>query len=83
MSKKEVKEKNHFEWNFVWNAWLVEPDDLPENVWNKLYWVIIYEKQIYYSWALIISWLTFLTLILLSIFQETKIYLNRKNNETK
>jgi len=76
--KPGVRKEHHFEWNFVWNTWLVEPDDLPNNTWKELYWVIIYEKQIYYTWALIISWLTFLILILLSIIQEAKIYLDKR-----
>ena len=83
ISKKEVKEMNHFEGNFVWNTWLVESDDLPQNLQENepLYAVIIYEKQIYYTWTLIISWLTFLVLMLLSIIQEIKIYFTKKDTK--
>lgn len=74
LGKPEVNNKNHFEWNFVWNTWIINPEDIPNEMkWEKeLYAVIIYEKQIYYSYALIISWLTFLILIILTIIQEIK-----------
>lgn len=80
----EVKDKNHFEWNFVGNTWLIEPDDIPKNMQNKkeLYAVIIYEKQIWYNWALLISGLTFIILIFLTVFQEIKMY-RKKNREEK
>lgn len=80
LNRKWVKEQNHFEWNFVWNAWLVETDDIPENMkWQKeLYAVIIYEKQIWYSIALVISWFTFTCLLLLTAYQELKNIFKKK-----
>lgn len=69
-----VKEENHFEGNFVWNAWLIEPNDIPKDKQNKgiLYAVIIYEKQIWYNLALIVSWATFIFLLLTTLFQRLK-----------
>ncbi len=85
LNKPEVNNKNHFEWNFVWNTWLLNPEDIPNEMkWQKdLYAVIIYEKQIYYSYALIISWLTFFTLIILTLIQETRLFLKRKKDKIK
>ncbi len=83
LNKPEVNNKNHFEWNFVWNTWIVNPEDIPNEMkWEKeLYAVIIYEKQIYYSYALIISWLTFLTLIILTIIQESRELIRRRKDK--
>lgn len=78
-----IDEEYHFEWNFVGNAWLVKPENIPENMKNneELYTVIIYEKQIWYNWALLISGLTFGILLILTIFQEIKNFKNRKNEK--
>lgn len=83
LNKPEVNNKNHFEWNFVWNTWLVNPEDIPNEMkWEKeLYAVIIYEKQIYYSYSLVISWLIFLTLILLTIIQESREIIRSKRDK--
>lgn len=85
LNKPEVNNKNHFEWNFIWNTWLVNSEDIPNEMkWQKdLYVVIIYEKQIYYSYALIISWLTFLTLIILTLIQEGREFMRRRKEEKK
>lgn len=80
LNNPEVPEKNHFEGNFVWNTWLVKPENIPESLKNEkeLYAVIIYEKQIWYNWALLISGITFVILILLTIFQEIKNFKNKR-----
>lgn len=81
--RKWVKEQNHFEWNFVWNAWLVEEDDISSESKDKkeLYAVIIYEKQIWYDLILLIALLTFLSLSFLSVYQEIKDFKNTKNEK--
>ncbi len=83
LNYKSIKEENHFEGNFVGNTWLIESDDIrTEDIWkDELYAVIIYEKQTYYMWTLIISLLTFLILMLLSIHQEIKIFLIHKKEK--
>ena len=75
-----IPEENHFEWNFVWNTWLIRPNDIPNNIKNEseLYAVIIYEKQIWYSIALVISWFTFACLLLLTAYQELKNIFKKK-----
>ena len=80
---KEVKDDNHFEGNFVGNTWLVEPDDIrQEDIWkDELYAVIIYEKQLWYIWSIVISLGTLWLLIILSIIQE--FYLYRKSKKWK
>lgn len=77
-----VPESQHFEGNFVWNTWLVNPDDISESMrnQNKLYAVIIYEKQIWYNWGLLISGMTFLLLCIITMIQEIRLYSTRKNN---
>ena len=59
----------------------MKPENIPENMrsQDELYAVIIYEKQIWYNWALIVSGATFLLLLGLTIFQEIKNFKNRKN----
>jgi len=83
LNKKEVPEKNHFEWNFVWNTWIVTPESLrEEDRWKKeLYAVIIYEKQLWYIWSIMISLWTLWVLILLTIIQEYSLYKKRKNDK--
>ena len=80
LSTPNVSEDHHFEGNFVGNAWLVTPEDIPEDMrgQGELYAVIIYEKQIYYVWALIISGLTFFALILLTIRESIISYRQQK-----
>ena len=75
-----IPEENHFEWNFVWNTWLIRPNDIPNNIKNEseLYAVIIYEKQIWYNIALVISWFTFTCLLLLTAYQELKNIFKKK-----
>ncbi len=74
LDNPEVPSSQHFEGNFVGNAWLVKPENIPENMRNdhELYAVIIYEKQIWYNWALIISGTTFVVLLFATVFQEIK-----------
>ena len=83
LQKPEVKKENHFEWNFIWNTWMVKNGELPNSIKNnnQLYAVIIYEKQIYYIWALIIICLTFLILLLLSIIEWVKLLFTKKNEK--
>ncbi|MGE4443977.1 MAG: hypothetical protein AB7E37_03220 [Candidatus Altimarinota bacterium] len=83
LNKPEVNNKNHFEGNFVGNTWLVNPEDIPNEMKGEkeLYAVIIYEKQIYYSYSLVISGLIFLTLILLTIIQESREIIRSKRDK--
>ena len=76
----QVSWGHHFEWNFIGNSWMIPPEDIPENMrWQKeLYAVIIYEKQIWYSYTLLLSGLTFLILLLATIVQESKSYLSKR-----
>lgn len=80
LQKDEVPALQHFEWNFIGNAWIIRPEDIPENMrWQKeLYAVIIYEKQIWYSYTLLLSGLTFLILLVATVVQETKYYLSKR-----
>lgn len=76
-----VNNKDHFEGNFVGNAWLVRQKDIPQDLENKkdLYAVIICEKQPYYALTIIITGLT-LTILLLII---TKQFVDKKQKSTK
>lgn len=71
-NNQAVKESNHFEWNFVGNTWLVEPDDIRnKDQWSSdLYAIIIYEKQFWYIMSILISIWTLWLLLLLTIIQE-------------
>jgi hypothetical protein len=68
--------------NFVGNAWMIKPDDIPSQMKqeSEIYAVIIYEKQIYYTIALIVSGFTFLMLFLLSLLDAYRKFQKPKNN---
>lgn len=85
LTRSYVPEKNHFEGNFIGNAWLINPADIPSEYQNddELYLVIYFEKQIYYIITLTISGLTLLTLIVLTIMQETKEYRSKRYAKIK
>ncbi len=72
-----IKEKNHFEGNFVGNTWLIEPDNIPHDIEddNILYAVIIYEKQVRYHWTLILSFVSVVYILVSS-------YCTRTNQKT-
>jgi len=78
---KSVQESHHFEWNFVWNAWSIIPDDInPSDIWkDALYWVIIYEKQFLYILSIVISIWFIILLVLFSIIQLFSQYLRKKD----
>jgi len=80
ISAPKVSDINHFEGNFVGNTWVINPDDIPVQMrgQKELYAVLIYEKQTYYSYSLLISGLTFLILLILTAWQEIKLYKKRK-----
>lgn len=73
---------NHMKGNFVGNAWMIKPDDIPSQMKqeSEIYAVIIYEKQIYYTIALIVSGFTFLMLFLLSLLDVYRKFQKPKNN---
>ena len=75
LKNKSVKEDNHFEGNFIWNSWLIETDDLrEEDKWkNELYAIIIYEKQLWYIWSILITF-SVLSLIALSSITQFCFY---------
>jgi len=79
----QVKEKNHFEGNFVGNTWLVESDDIrsEDATKSELYAVVIYEKQFWYMLTLWISFGTLGLLILATIAQEIYLYRRRKSEK--
>ena len=67
-----LSEENHLRTNILGNGWLVELDKIPESFKkdSSLYAVIIYTKQIYYTYTIIIAGTAFIILLLLSIIQE-------------
>ncbi len=81
LSYPSVKESNHFEGNFVGNAWLVEPDDIPTHMRknNTLYAVLIYEKEIWYDRSLIVMFGTFGIVLLLALYQT---FVSYRHNHT-
>lgn len=79
LNREWVPQNQHFEWNFVWNAWFILPENIPEDRQNEkeLYVVILYEKQIWYNWVLILSWLTFFLVSLFAFIQ----FFNKSNEK--
>lgn len=81
LKSPQVSEERHFEGNFVGNTWLITPDDIPSDRKNEkeLYAIIIYEKQIWYAWTLVLAWLTFAILVLLSLWEGVRDFRRKKN----
>jgi hypothetical protein len=85
ISKPKVGDDHHFEGNFVGNTWVVTPDDFPEQMksQDELYAVIVYEKQTYYSYALLISIATFLITLGVVFYQEVSLFLQKYKTNAK
>ncbi len=66
-----IKTLHHFEWNFIWNTWIIPADELKSNWENEIFYIIAYEKQIYYFILLCISFLTIIFLFLLVLLNIT------------
>lgn|GEM_PF-2731622 len=71
-NKQELTSQNHFIGNFIGNAWIIKPNNLPGDIRNSdyFYMAIIYEKQIYFSLSIIIFAFSFTILIFLTFYQE-------------
>jgi hypothetical protein len=80
IGKKTIPEEYHFQGNYIGNFWLVDPKDISQQkvTDDELFAVIIYEKQLYYSYAIAISLTTFIALVLLTVAQELRNFINRK-----
>lgn len=80
LHREQVPNSQHFEWNFVGNTWLIKPENIPEDMksQDELYAVIIYEKQIWYNYTLIVSGITLIILLFLTLFQETQKFFSKK-----
>lgn len=72
LNSKTIPSIQHFEGNLVWNSWLISPNDLREqDKWNsELYAVVIFEKQLWYIWSILISLWTLFALFILAMLQE-------------
>jgi hypothetical protein len=53
-NNKGVAESNHFEGNYVGNAWIVNEDQLPDNA-KEVYAYVVYEKQAPASISMMVS----------------------------
>ncbi len=81
LSRNPVAINTHFEGNFIGNGWVINPNNIPDNLKkNKdIYIVIVYEKQIYYSYAILIAGVFFILLIAASLLQEINSRLRKYN----
>lgn len=61
IGQKAVMEKNHFIGNYINNMWIFSPTSSKD-----LYGIIIFQKQIYYSFFVFISCITFAFLLFLA-----------------
>lgn len=80
----KINNENHFEWNFIWNTWYIDPKKYIEKISKdqELYFVIIYKKQIFYTYLLFISISLFLILFIYFIFCKIK-YINNMYSNLK
>ena len=70
LKKRNVSELKHFQGNFFSNTWVVSPQDSQGE--NELYLVIIYAKQIYYIYTILIAGITLMGLFMIFIIQEVQ-----------
>jgi hypothetical protein len=64
-----LKPENHGTGNFINNLFLVTPQDIPREFKDgeELYFVVYFQKQIYYQYALVVSLLTVVILLILAV----------------
>ena len=70
LNKQNLSDSQHFQGNFVGNTWVISPQDFQGK--NELYLVIIYTKQIYYTYAILIAGITLMILFTIYIIQEIR-----------
>lgn len=71
--RPHIDTNRHIQSNFIHNAWIVKEKNSKE-----LYAVIINEKQIYYTIALLSFGITFISLLFIAIIQELLYRANKK-----
>jgi len=73
-----LKPENHLRGNYIGNAFLITPEDIPDKykLGDDLYLVIYFQKQYYYAVSLFISCIIFLILIIATVVET--FYLNKK-----
>jgi hypothetical protein len=72
LGKRQVNNTGHFKGNFIGNGWEVLPQDIPSFAKhnNDLYAVIIYQNQIYFSYAIFIAFISLILLAACGFIQE-------------
>jgi len=75
-----LRDEDHFVGNFLGNGWLINQKDIPVQFRgnSNLYAVLIYTKQIYYTYTIIIAGVSFIALLILCIVQETQRRINKQ-----
>lgn len=83
LSKSTLKDTNHIKSNFVSNGWILDPSEFRQHIQNnrKLYVVLIYEKQLYYSLAIATAFIAVIILIVLILFQELRLRVSKSNEK--
>lgn len=79
LNNQGVSENKHQRSNILGNMWIIDPSEIEDKYKskNQIYGIIIYEKEIYYSWMVLISIATFLSLVLLLFIEILNIrYVN-------
>jgi len=69
-----LNESNHLRGNILGNMWTINPSEINNSLknGNEIYGVIIYNKQIYFSWTIFVSIFSFILLVILMLMQELK-----------
>ena len=70
--RQSLSENAHFKSNLLNNMWYIMPDKYADSVYDNdyLYAVITYDKQIYFSWMIVISLITGAVVVILVGVQE-------------
>jgi hypothetical protein len=68
LGKGNISDSKHFQGNFVGNTWVVSPQDSQGK--SELYLVIIYAKQVYYIYTILIAGIALIILFTIYIVQE-------------
>lgn len=76
LSKKNVADSSHIQGNFISNTWILYPKDTGGS--KDLYLVIIYTKQVYYIYTILVAGITLTILFMIYIVQEIQIKITKR-----
>lgn len=80
LNKPNISSNNHYDGNFLSNSWVIFPEDIPQNLKKSsdLYIAVIYDKQIYYTYTIIIAGIALIIMLIWCLIQELLIKITHR-----